>query len=138
MVDTGATHSFLSRKVATSLREMKDGIEKDLSAFKGINSGMKAVNGVMKNTHLRVGSWFGKMDLRVINMDDHAMVLGQEFMVATQAIPMVDRDILLILDGGKTMMIPMTRKSRLGYQPRMASLILYEKNPDMNHDNMEN
>ena len=46
---------------------------------------------------------------------------------------MMDRDILLILDDGKTMMVPMTRKSRLGYQPRMASLILYEKDSDMDH-----
>ena len=98
---------------------------------------MKVVHRVMKNTHLRVGSWFGNMDLRFIDMDDHAMVLGQDFMVSSQDIPMVDRDLLLILDGEQTMMIPMTRKSRLGYQPRMASLLLYEKDPDMDHDNME-
>ena len=34
-------------------------------------------------------------------------------------------------------MVPMTRKSFLGYQPRLASLILYEKDPDMDHTNME-
>ena len=38
-----------------------------------------------------------KDDLRVIDMDDHSMVLGRDFMVAVQAIPMMDQDILLIL-----------------------------------------
>jgi len=28
----------------------------------------------MKSTHVRVGSWFGKIDLRVIDMDDHSMM----------------------------------------------------------------
>ena len=111
-------------------------MEKELSAFKAVNSRMKAVTGVMKGTHVRVGSWFGKIDLRVIDMDDHSMVLGQDFMVSAQAIPMMDRDILLILDDGKTVMVPMTRKSHLGYQPRLASLILYEKDPDMDHNDM--
>ena len=45
-----------------------------LSAFKAVNSRMKAVTGVMKGTHVRVGSWFGKIDLRVIDMDDHSMM----------------------------------------------------------------
>lgn len=39
---------------------------------------------------MRVGSWFGKLDLRVVDMDDHSMVLGQDFMKLAQAIPMVD------------------------------------------------
>ena len=77
LIDTGATHSFLSRKAASSFEiKRKASMEKELSAFKAINSSMKAVNGVMKDTHVRVGSWFGKMDLRFIHMDDHAMVLG--------------------------------------------------------------
>jgi len=49
---------------------------------------MKAVTGVMENTQVRVGSWFGRLDLRVIDMDDHSIVLGQDFMKLAQAIPM--------------------------------------------------
>lgn len=74
LIDTWATHSFLSRKAASSLRKRKASIEKELSAFKAVNSRMKAVTGVMKGTHVRVGSWFGKIDLRVIDMDDHSMM----------------------------------------------------------------
>lgn len=58
LIDTGATHSFLSRKVASTLRKKKASMEKELSAFKIVNSGMKAVIGVMKGTReSRVMVW---------------------------------------------------------------------------------
>jgi len=52
-------------------------VERELSDFKAINSTMKVVTCVLKNTQATVGSWFGKLDLMVIDMDDHAMVLGR-------------------------------------------------------------
>ena len=76
---------------------------------------------------MKVGSWFGKLDLRVVDMDDHFMVLGQDFMRLVQAIPMVDRDILLITAEGRTMMVPMNRRSCLGYRPRMTSMVCIPK-----------
>ena len=58
LIDTGATHSFLSRKAASSLRKRKASIEKELSAFKAVNSRMKAVTSVMKGTReSRVMVW---------------------------------------------------------------------------------
>ena len=42
LIDTGATHSFLSRKAASSLKKRKASIEKELSAFKAVNSRIKA------------------------------------------------------------------------------------------------
>ena len=51
-------------------------MERGWSAFKAVNSTMKVVIGVMENTQVRVGSWFGKLDLRIMDMDDHSMVLG--------------------------------------------------------------
>ena len=41
LIDTGATHSFLSRKATSSLRKRKASIEKELSAFKAVNSRIK-------------------------------------------------------------------------------------------------
>ena len=35
------------------------------------------------------------------------------------------------------MLLSMSRKSCLGYQPRIASLVLYEKDPDVRHDCVE-
>jgi len=43
-------------------------MEREWSAFKG------AIDGVLENTQVKVGSWFGKLDLRVVDMDDHSMV----------------------------------------------------------------
>ena len=135
LVDTGATHSFLSRKAAKSFGK-KTKMEKEWSAFKAINSNIRAVDGVLKDTQIKVGSWFGKLDLRVVDMDDHFMVLGLDFMDLAQAMPMVDRDILLITTGGKTMMVPMNR-SCLGYRPRMNSMIFYPKDPNVKHEDVE-
>jgi len=89
LVDTGATHSFLSRKAAKSFGK-KTKVEKEWSAFKAVNSTIRVVDGVLKNIQVKVGSWFGKLDLRVVDMDDHSMVLGLDFMELAQAIPMVD------------------------------------------------
>ena len=116
LVDTGATHSFLSRKAAKSFGK-KTKMEREWSAFKAVNSTIRVVDGVLKNTKVKVGSWFGKFDLRVVDMDDNSMVLGLDFMELAQAILMVDRDILLITAGGRTMMVPMNRRSCLGKLP---------------------
>lgn len=53
-----------------------------------------------------MGSWFGKLDLRIVDLDDHSMVLGQDFFKVAQAIPMVDRDILLTTVEGRTLLVP--------------------------------
>lgn len=110
---------------------------REWSAFKAINSTMKVVIGVMENTQVRVGSWFGKLDLRFIGLDDHSMVLGQDFLKLTQAIPMVDWEILLITTEGRTMLVLMNRRSCLGYRPRMASMNLYPKDPNVKHVDVE-
>ena len=136
LVDTGATHSFLSRKEIKSFGKKAE-VEREWSAFKAVNSTMKALTSVMENTQVRVGLWFGKLDLRIVDMDDHSMVLGQDFMRLAQAIPMVDRDILLIIAEGSTMMVPMNRRSCLGYRPRMTFMTLYPKDLNVKHEDME-
>jgi len=136
LIDTGATHSFVSRKTARSFGK-KTKTEKESSAFKAVNSPIKVVDGLLKDVQIRVGSWFGKLDLRVVDMDDHSMVLGLDFMRLAQAIPMMDRDLLLITAEKKNMMIPMNRRSCLGYKPRMTSIILYPKDPNVKHTDVE-
>ena len=86
---------------------------------------------------MRVGSWFGKFDLRVIDMDDHAIVFGKDFLIFSQAITMVDDDILLITLGGSTIIVSMNRNIGLGYQPRIASMTLYPKDLNVKHDYVE-
>lgn len=56
LVDIGATHSFLSRKETTPF-EKKAKVGRESSAFKALDSTMKAVTGNFKDTQVRVGSW---------------------------------------------------------------------------------
>jgi len=53
LVDMGDAHSFLSRKETTSFGK-KDEVERESSSFKAINSTMKVVAGVLKNTQVGV------------------------------------------------------------------------------------
>ena len=55
LVDTGATHRFLSRKAVTSFGKKAE-MGKESSAFKALDSTMKAVTGNFKDTQVRVGS----------------------------------------------------------------------------------
>lgn len=112
-------------------------MEREWSAFKAVNSTMKVVTGVMENTQVRVGLWFAKLDLRIMDMDDHFVVLGQDFMKLSQAIPMVDQDILLTIAEGRTMLFPMNRRSCMGYRPMMNSMTLYLKDPNVKHEDVE-
>lgn len=136
LIDTGATHSFVSRKTARSFAKKKN-LERESSAFKAVKSLIKAIDGLLKDAQVRVGSWFGRLDLRVVDMDDHSMVLGLDFMRMAQAVPMVDRDLLLITAEGKNLVVPMSRRSCLGYRPRMTFVILYPKDPNIKHTDVE-
>lgn len=49
LVDTRATHSFLSRKVEKFFGK-KVNMEREWSAFKGVNFTIKVVDGVLENT----------------------------------------------------------------------------------------
>ena len=54
LVDTGATHSFVSRKAAKSFGK-KVKMERECSAFKAVNSPIRAVDGVLTDTQVKVG-----------------------------------------------------------------------------------
>jgi len=95
---------------------------------------MKVVTGVMENIQVRVGSWFRKLDLRIVDLNDHSMVLGQDILKVEKAIPMVYRDILLITVEGRTLLVLMNRRSCLGCRPRMAYMTLYPS-PNVKHEN---
>lgn len=82
LVDMGAIHSFLSRK-ETRYFKKKVEMGTESSAFKAVNSSMKVVIVVSKDTQVRVSSWFGKLDLGVVDLDDHIMVLGKYILKAT-------------------------------------------------------
>ena len=58
-------------------------------------------------------------------------------MSLAQATLMVDQDILLITAEVRIMMVPMNRRSCLGYRPRMNSMTLYPKDPNVKPEDVE-
>ncbi|KAK3011664.1 hypothetical protein RJ639_010677 [Escallonia herrerae] len=77
LVDTRATHNFMSPKVAEwlGLKPTKDG-----SWFTTMNTEERPMKGVVKNVDLRTDGWTWKADFNIIDMDELGVVLGMDFM----------------------------------------------------------
>lgn len=82
---------------------------------------------------MRVGSWYGKFYLRFVDLDDHSTMLEKAFLKLAQATSMLDWDILLITTEGTTLLVLMNIRICLGYRPRMVSMTLYPKDPNVKH-----
>jgi hypothetical protein len=123
LVDTGSTHSFISEWTVTSLHRKAEG---SMVVFKVVNSEMKPVAGVVRSTPLRVGSWFGTWDVMVALLDDHAMILGQDFLKHAKAVLVPHEGYLVFLDEAKMPSVPMTTKRKLGWKLRSFAIRLVE------------
>ncbi|KAK3006870.1 hypothetical protein RJ639_015535 [Escallonia herrerae] len=77
LVDTGATHNFMSPRVAKwlGLKPTKDG-----SWFTAVNVEEQPTKGVVKNVDLRINEWTGNANFNIIDMDELGVVLGMDFM----------------------------------------------------------
>ncbi|KAK3002776.1 hypothetical protein RJ639_018636 [Escallonia herrerae] len=75
-VDTGATHNFMSPRVAEwlGLNRIKDG-----SYFTAVNAKERLTKRAVKNVDLRIGRWTGKADFNIIDMDELGVVLAMDF-----------------------------------------------------------
>ncbi|KAK3031346.1 hypothetical protein RJ639_035252 [Escallonia herrerae] len=82
LVDTGATHNFMSPWVAEWLwlKSTKDG-----SWFTTVNAEERPTKGVIKNVDLRIGIWIGKVDFNIIDMDELGVVLKMDFLKKSSA-----------------------------------------------------
>ncbi|KAK3042180.1 hypothetical protein RJ639_001300 [Escallonia herrerae] len=77
LMDTGATHNFMSSRVAEWLWLKPT---KDRSWFTTVNAEERPTKGVVKNVDLRIDGWTGKADFNIIDMDELGVVLGMDFM----------------------------------------------------------
>lgn len=75
MVDTGATHNFLSDWIVARL-----GLRKGNRKIKAVNSEAKPIVRVAKIVPLQIGEWSGKFDLMVVPLDDFHFILSLEFL----------------------------------------------------------
>ena len=77
LVDTGATHNFVSVNEAAKL-----GVKttKGSGTIKAVNSPAKPIHGVAKDVRVKIREWEGEIDFSVVPMDDFKVVLGLEFL----------------------------------------------------------
>ena len=77
LVDTGATHSFISTGMA-----LKIGLKtvNNTSKIKAVNSQARSVEGIARNVRICLGDYEGQTDLMVIEMDDFDLIIGNAFM----------------------------------------------------------
>ena len=85
MVDTGATHNFVSKAEAAQLGLKLVG--DDTGKMKAVNSKAMATVGAAKQVRVKLGTWVGTTDLIVVPMDDFDVVLGMKFLLEKSAIP---------------------------------------------------
>ncbi|KAA0066681.1 uncharacterized protein E5676_scaffold384G00030 [Cucumis melo var. makuwa] len=93
MVDSGATHNFITEAEAKRLNLPW---EKDAGRMKAVNSAALPIIGLVKRTMIRMGGWSGLVDFVVVKMDDFDVVLGMEFLLEHQVIPMPYAKCLVI------------------------------------------
>ncbi|KAA0035082.1 uncharacterized protein E5676_scaffold1369G00110 [Cucumis melo var. makuwa] len=93
MVDSGATHNFITEAEARRLRLYW---EKDSGRIKAVNSVALPIIGLVKRTTIKLGGWKGPVDFVVVKMDDFDVVLGMEFLFEHQVIPMPSAKCLAI------------------------------------------
>nr|XP_048324599.1 uncharacterized protein LOC125420961 [Ziziphus jujuba var. spinosa] len=110
LVDTGATHNFLSVDEAQRLgvKASKEG-----GSMKAVNSAAKPIHGVARGVQATIREWVGQLNLSVVPMDDFKVVLGMEFLEKVKAFPLPFPNSMCIMDGGMTCMVPTERASKM-------------------------
>ncbi|KAA0065909.1 uncharacterized protein E5676_scaffold259G00360 [Cucumis melo var. makuwa] len=93
MIDSGATHNFITEAEARRLRLHW---EKDSGRMKAVNSIVLPVVGLVNQATIKLGGWKGCVDFVVVKMDDFDVVLGMEFLLEHQVIPMPSARCLVI------------------------------------------
>ncbi|KAK3013695.1 hypothetical protein RJ639_008605 [Escallonia herrerae] len=109
MVDTGATHNYIS---STEVERLGLTLEKGCGRVKAINSAAQPVAGIARSILIKIGPYEGRTNFSVVIMDDFKLILGLEFLRDTKTTVMPCTNSLVML-GNKPCVIP-TISSREG------------------------
>ncbi|KAA0055009.1 uncharacterized protein E6C27_scaffold43052G001620 [Cucumis melo var. makuwa] len=93
MIDSGAIHNFI---IEAEARHLRLRWEKDSGRMKTVNFVALPIVGLVKRMTIKLGGWKGPVDLVVVKMDDFDVVLGMEFLLEHQVIPMPSAKCLAI------------------------------------------
>ena len=95
LVDSGATHNFVSTKEAARLG-LK--LAKDDSKLKAVNSQAQETHGMAKNMTIQMGDWKGTIDFLSVPLDDFDFILGIDFFQRAKVALLPHLNGLLIMD----------------------------------------
>ena len=109
MIDTGATHNFVSEEEA---RRLKLRTSKEVGWLKAVNSVVKPSQGVARGVTMKIGSWEGKIDFTVAPMDDFKIVIGMDFLRQVRAVPIPFLRSMAILEEEAPCMVPTITESK--------------------------
>ncbi|KAK2994173.1 hypothetical protein RJ640_018158 [Escallonia rubra] len=109
MVDTGATHNYIS---STEVERLGLTLEKGYGRVKAINSAAQPVAGIARSVLIKIGPYEGRTNFSVVIMDDFKLILGLEFLRDTKTTVMPCTNSLAML-GSKPCVIP-TVSTRAG------------------------
>ncbi|XP_028072148.1 DNA damage-inducible protein 1-like [Camellia sinensis] len=110
LVDTGATHNFVSTEEAKRLGlKMKE----DKGWSKPVNTKAKPIQGVVRSADMTIGSWIGQVEFSVIEMDDHSIILGMDFMRKNNVMLVPHAATMSLFAGDRLCEVPLVAKSQL-------------------------
>ena len=109
MIDTGATHNFVSEEEA---RGLKLQTSKEVGWLKAVNSAAKPSQGLVRGVTMKIGPWEGKVDFTVAPMDDFKIVIGMDFLCQVRAVPIPFLRSMPILEKEAPCMVPTITESK--------------------------
>ncbi|KAM3344010.1 hypothetical protein P3S68_026101 [Capsicum galapagoense] len=120
MVDTGATHNFVTEEKAKELGLVF--VTSD-SMLKTVNCLPTNVNGLAPRVNLTLGGWKGETDFSVVPMDVFGIVLGLDFWYEINAFISPRLNRLAICDEGGSCIVPLIRVAQSGTRLSAMQLV---------------
>ncbi|KAK2967355.1 hypothetical protein RJ640_026369 [Escallonia rubra] len=103
MVDTGATHNFVTMEEANrlGLKVVGGG-----GWLKSVNTNAKPLQGAARQVEMCLGSWRGLVDFSVAPMDDFKVVIGLDFLRQVNALVSPYSNAVHIMEKGVSCVVP--------------------------------